>query len=200
MRIVSAVAALALAAGVAPAAKLPPPMRLNLIPATCAVLPPALPGPCSATFAFATGTVTLKALRQPQPTCPKTGRPTEAPGGSVKMTGVTKGGAAFSGSLEAQANYKTSFGDDPNGNCELRNVVVPSFPSLLGTLACRKGKCSGTLYAVECLPAHCADVPVLSEFGTVESGGQSFGPIVVFDDAGKPLGTPGTAVAGGREP
>jgi hypothetical protein len=200
MRIVPAVVALALVAAAAPAAKLPPPMRLNLIPATCAVLPPALPGPCSARVAFAAGTVTLQALRQPQPTCPKTGRPTEAPGGTVRMTGVTTGGAPFSGTLTAQANYKTAFGDDPNGNCELRNVVVPSFPSLLGTLECRNGKCRGTLYPVECLPAHCADVPVRSEFGTVEAGGQQFGPIVVFDDAGVPLATPGTAVAGGREP
>jgi len=200
MRSVPGLVALALVAGAGHAAKLPPPMRLNLIPATCAVLPPALPGPCSATFTFGTGTVTLKALRQPRPTCPKTGRPDEAPGGTVKLAGVTKGGAAFTGRLDAQASFKTSFGDDPNGNCELRNVVVPSFPSLLATLTCRSGKCSGTLHPVECLPAHCADTPVLSELGSVESGGQSFGPVVVFDDAGKPLATPGTAVPGGREP
>ena len=189
-----------LAAAPARSAKLPPPMKLNLIQASCSALPPAVPGPCSTTFRFASGTVTMKALRQPQPTCPKTGKPTEAPGGTIVMTGVTKSGAAFTGSLAAQVTFKTTFGDDPNGNCELRNVVVPNLPSLQGSLACKSGKCKGTVYPIQCLPSQCADTPVSSEFGYVEAVGQRFGPIVVFDDAGQPLATPGTSLAAGEEP
>jgi hypothetical protein len=199
MRIASAIA-LVLVTALAHAAKLPPPMRLNLIQASCAVLPPALPGPCSAMFRFANGTVTMKALRQPQPTCPKTGKPTEAPGGTITMTGVTKSGAPFSGSLDAQVSFKTTFGDDPNGNCELRNVVVPNLPSLLGTVACKNGKCKGTVYPIQCLPSQCADTPISSEFGSVAAVGQTFGPVLVFDDAGRPLATPGTALAPSEEP
>ena len=186
--------------GAASAGKLPPPMRLNLIQASCNALPPAVPGPCSATFRFATGSVVMKALKQPQPTCPKTGDPTEAPGGTIQLTGVTKGGTAFTGSLDAQANFKTTFGDDPIGNCELHNVYVRNFPSLTGKVACTSGKCKGTLFPVGCLPAQCADTQVSSEFGSVEVGTQTFGPIVVFDDAGTPLATPGTLLVPGREP
>ena len=182
------------------AAKLPPPMRMNLVPASCAALPPAVPGPCSAAFRFASGTVTMKSLRQPQPTCPKTGKPTEAPGATIKMTGVTKAGSPFTGSLDAQVNFKTTFGDDPNGNCELRKLVVPNLPSLLGTVACKNGKCEGTVYPIQCLPSQCADTPVVSELGSVQAVGQTFGPIVVFDDAGQPLATPGTSLAPGSEP
>lgn len=187
-------------ASLAHAAKLPPPMKLNLIRASCNALPPALPGPCSATFAFTSGTVVMKSLKQPQPTCPKTGKPTEAPGGTIVMKGVTKAGAPFSGSLDAQVNFKTTFGDDPTGNCELRNVIVPNFPSLLGKVGCKNGTCKGTVYPIQCLPPQCADTPVASEFGSVESGGQTFGPLVVFDDAGIPLATPGTALVPGKEP
>jgi hypothetical protein len=154
-----------------------------------------VPGPCSATFRFASGQVVMKPLRQPQPTCPKTGQPTEAPGGTIQMRGVTKSGAAFDGTLNAQVNFKTTFGDDPSGDCELRNVQVPNFASLNGTLTCKKGTCKGTLYPVACLPSQCADTTVSSEFGSVEVGSQSFGPVLVFDDAGNPFATPGTSVA-----
>jgi hypothetical protein len=177
------------------AAKLPPPMRLTLIQASCNALPPSLPGPCSATFGFKTGEVVMKAIRQPQPTCPKTGQPSDAPGGDVRMTGVVKSGAPFSGTLDVQASLKTTFGADPDGDCELRNLYIGNFPSLVGTLACTRGKCKGKLLPVACLPAQCGDVPVFSELGTVEVGVQTFGPVVVFDDAGAPLATPGTVLA-----
>ena len=199
MRLVGIIALVAVAVS-GEAAKLPPPMRLNLVPASCAVAPPALPGPCSATFRFTTGTFVMKGLRQPQPTCPKTGKTTEAPGGTITMTGVTKSGSPFTGSLDAQMYLKTTFGDDPNGNCELRNTVVPNLLSVLGTLSCKNGKCSGTIYPFQCLPSQCADTPIVSEFGSVSAVGQTFGPVVVFDDAGQPLATPGTSLAPSNEP
>src|SRR5262245_29650627 len=116
MRIALAIVTL-LATGVH-AAKLAPPMRLNMVQATCNALAPAPPGPCSS-FRFTSGNVVMKSLKQPTPTCPKTGKPTEAPGGTIQLRGVTKAGAPFSGSLPAQAALKTLFGPDPNNNCEL---------------------------------------------------------------------------------
>jgi hypothetical protein len=141
----------------------------------------------------------MKAQREPNPTCPKTGQPTEAPAATVQMRGVSKSGAPFSGSLSVTATLKTTFGDDPNGNCELRNAQV-IVPSLDGTLTCKNGTCKGTLYPAFCLPAQCADVPILSELGSVEVNGLTFGAVLVLDDAGLPLATPGTALAPGREP
>jgi len=188
-----------LAAGAGHAARLPPPMRFNLVPASCNALPPAVPGPCS-TFGFTSGSVVMKSLEQPQPTCPKTGQPTEAPGGTIKLKGVTKGGAAFTGSLPAQAALKTTFGTDPNGNCELSGIQVPNLTSLQGTLECKGGTCKGTVYPIQCLPAQCADTPIVSELGSVEVGAQAFGPVLVLDDAGNPLATPGIALAAIREP
>src|SRR5215813_5752807 len=129
MRIAIAVA-LGLVAGFAHAkTKLPPPARFNLVQASCNGQPA---GPCSPNFRFTSGTVTMKSLRQPQPTCPKTGKPTEAPGASVQMRGVTKSGAAFTGSLNVSVNFKTTFGPDPNGNCELHDVLVANLTSLTG--------------------------------------------------------------------
>lgn len=177
------------------AAKLPPPTRLNLVQANCNALPPAVPGPCSPGFRFASGTFVMKSLRQPQPTCPKTGKPTEAPGGSILLKRVTKDGAPFTGSLHAEASLKTTFGSDPNGNCELREVQVPNLPSLDGTLACKSGTCKGTVYPIACLPAQCADTPIVSELGSVLVGSQSFGPVLVLDDAGNAFATPGTVLA-----
>jgi hypothetical protein len=197
MRIVLGLALLLSAA--AHAAKLPPPIKMNLVPASCVVLPAGTAVRCSP-MRFTSGTVVMKSLRQPKPTCPKTGEPTEAPGATFQMAGVTKDGALFDGSLPVQVNFKTAFGDDPTGNCELRNLVVPNLPSLGGTLACRKGRCKGTAYPIQCLPGQCADTEIVSEFGSVEVGGQTFGPIVVFDDAGAALATVGTMVAPGAEP
>lgn len=192
---------LVLAAGVAAAAKLPPPNRLTLVQASCFNLPPAAPGPCSPAFRFASGTATLKSAKQPVPTCPKSSGldPHEAPAGDVRLARVTKSGAPFSGTLAVWVAYKTTFGDDPNGNCELRGQQVPNLVSLLGDLACKSGKCRGTLYPVACLPPSCADTPIVSEMGSVTVGTQVFGPLVVFDDAENALATPGTSVAAGRE-
>jgi hypothetical protein len=198
MRIVIAVAMLVGAARVE-AARLPPPMRLNLVQASCNALPPAVPGPCSG-LRFTSGTVVMKSLKQPRPTCPKTGQPTEAPGATIQLRGVTKDGVAFVGSLPARAALKTTFGADPNGNCELRDVQVPNLTSLQGTLTCKNGNCKGVVYPIQCLPAQCADTPIVSELGSVEVGAQSFGPFLVADDAGNPLATPGTALAPSAEP
>jgi hypothetical protein len=187
-----------LVVGLAQAAKLPPPMKFNLVQASCNGTPP---GPCSPNFRFASGIVVMKPIRQPQPTCPKTGQPTEAPGATLQMRGVTKSGAPFSGSLNLEVWLKTTFGDDSNGNCEFRNIQVGNFQSLIGTLACKNGTCKGTAYPVGCLPRQCADAAVLSELGSVQvTGGLTFGPVLVYDDAGLPFATPGTALAPAREP
>ena len=197
MRIVIGIAALLVAAAVQ-AAKLPPPMRLNLVQASCNALPPAVAGPCSS-FRFTSGTVVMKSQKQPKPTCPETGQPTESPAGSIQLRGVTKDGAAFNGSLPAQADLKTTFGSDPNGNCELHDLQV-YVASLQATLTCKNGNCKGVVYPVQCLPAQCADTPIVSELGSVKVGSQSFGPFLVLDDAGNPLATPGTALVPSREP
>jgi hypothetical protein len=199
MRIAIALVTLLVAAS-AHAAKLPPPMKFNLVTAQCNALPPAVPGPCSTSFKFTGGQVVMKAQKQPGPTCPKTGQPTETPGGSLVLKGVTKDGASFSGSLPAQASLKTTFGSDPNGNCELRGTQVPNLSSLQGTLTCKNGTCKGIVYPIACLPAQCADTPVVSELGSVEVNGASFGPFLVLDDAGKPLATPGTFLVPSSEP
>jgi hypothetical protein len=199
MRIVIGLVALLVGAG-ANAAKLPPPMKLNLVTANCNALPPAVPGPCSTSFKFTGGQVVMKSEKQPGPTCPKTGQPTETPGGSIALKGVTKDGAPFSGSLPAQAALKTTFGSDPNNNCELHDIQVPNLTSLQGTLTCKNGTCKGIVYPIQCLPAQCADTPIVSELGSVELNGASFGPFLVLDDAGKPLATPGTFLVPSREP
>jgi hypothetical protein len=189
-------------AGVAAAGKLPPPNRLVLIQASCFDAATVRPVVCSPSFRLSGGTATLLSSKEPVPTCPKSNGqdPTEAKAGEVRLTGVTKDGASFSGTLTAAVWYKTTFGDDPNGNCELRNIQVPNFASLGGSLTCKNGKCRGTLYPVQCLPKQCADVPILSELGSVVIGTQSFGPLVVLDDAGNALATPGTSVKPGKEP
>ena len=199
MRIAIAFVTLLVAAGVH-AAKLPPPTKLNLVTANCNAVPPAVPGPCSTSFTFTGGQVVMKAQKQPGPTCPKTGQPTETPGGSIVMKGVAKSGAPFSGSLQAQAWLKTTFGSDPNGNCELKNSQIANFLSLQGALTCKNGTCKGVVYPIACLPKQCADTPVVTELGSVEVNGVSFGPFLVLDDAGKPLATPGTFLVPSREP
>jgi len=201
MRIAIGLATLLVAAGVH-AGKLPPPMKLTLVTANCNALAPAVPGPCSTSFTFTGGQVVMKAQKQPGPTCPKTGQPTETTGGSVVMKGVSKNGAAFSGTLPAEASLKTTFGSDPNGNCELHGVQFAG-PSLQGTLTCKNGTCKGILYPVACLPKQCADTPVVSELSSVEepaNSGHFFGPVLVLDDAGQPLATPGTLLVPSREP
>jgi hypothetical protein len=176
--------------------------RLALIQASCFDAAAVRPIPCSPSFRFASGSATLVGGKEPGPTCPKSNGQdrTEAKAGDVRLTGVTKDGAPFSGTLTAGVWYKTTFGADPNGDCPLANIQVPNFASLDATLACKNGKCRGTLHPVQCLPKECADVPVLSELGSVIVNGQAFGPLVVLDEAGNPLATPGTAVAAGKEP
>ncbi len=192
--VIAVVAATIAGVGVAPA-KPPAASKLTLVQAQCAATLPALPGPCSPSFAFKRGTAVLKNVREPAPTCPRTGNPEEAKGGEVTLLGVTKGGAAFTGRLPAQVVLKTTFGSDPNGNCALVNVQIETL-SLIGMLDCRNGKCRGSLFPIACLPAQCADTPITSELGRfVDMNGQRFGPLVVMDDAGNPLATPGLFLA-----
>jgi hypothetical protein len=162
------------------AGKLPPPSKLTLVQAQCPG-PPA--GPCS-TFTFAKGVAVLKSQREPKPTCPKTGMPDETNGGSVTLRGVTKSGTSFDGSLTAEVVLFTTFGTDPNGNCELEGTQITT-PSLVATLDCKHGKCKGTLVPIACLPASCADTPITSELRS----------LVVRDDAAQSLATVGTTLA-----
>lgn len=162
-------------------ARLPPPNRLTLVQVQCSGPPP---GPCSA-FRFTTGTAILRSARQPAPTCPRTGDdPSENDTGEVRLDGVTVGGTGYAGALTAEVVQKTTFGSDPNGTCALAGVQI-EVVSLTGTLTCRAGRCRGPLTAVACLPKPCADTPITSEVTS----------LVVKDDAGNPLATPGTVLA-----
>jgi len=163
------------------AKKLPPPSKLNLVQAQCPGNPP---GPCSPSFTFTSGTAILIGQKEPSPACHD---PERAKGGEVRLAGVSKDGAAFSGTLLAQAELQTTFGKDANGNCELQNLQV-RVPSLSGELTCRNGKCKGTLLSVACLPGNCADTLITTEFIS----------LVVQDDAGRSLATPGTFVAAAK--
>jgi len=183
MKTVLAVLGLLIAASTVTARgkKLPPPSKLNLVQAQCPGNPP---GPCSPSFAFTSGTAILVAQKEPDPACHD---PERAKGGEVRLAGVTKDGAPFSGTLLAQAELQTTFGKDANGNCELQNLQV-RVPSLSGEVTCRAGKCKGTLLSVACLPGTCADTLITTEFIS----------LVVQDDAGRSLATPGTFVAPAR--
>jgi hypothetical protein len=182
LRTVSAVVIGMWAAGAsARKAPLPPPNRLTLVQAQCMGSPP---GPCS-TLRFTSGTAILRSARQPAPTCPRTGNdPSENNTGSVRLSGVTSGGAPYSGSLTAEVVLRTTFATDPNGTCTLANVQIET-ASLVGTLTCRSGRCRGPLVAVACLPKPCADTPITSEL---------LG-LTVKDGDGNALATVGTRVA-----
>ena len=137
---------------------------------------------------FARGTIDLVTAKQPAPTCPKHNDVKENVGGSVKLTGVTTGGAAYSGKLYVEVQYKTTFGVDPNGNCSLAGIQITT-PSVLGDIDCVGGKCKGTIYALACLEKKCADAAITSELVS----------LIVFDGPAdmttrSPLATPGTAV------
>src|ERR1700750_2826560 len=108
MRIAIAFAVLLVAAG-AYAAELPPPSKLSLVTASCNFPAPGIPGPCAPSFTFESGQVVMKSAKEPGPTCPKTGQPTETPGASIVMKGVAKSGAKFTGTLKAEASLKTTF-------------------------------------------------------------------------------------------
>jgi hypothetical protein len=168
--------------GVVPALarKAPAYATLALVQAQCAGMPPV---PCSP-MTFTRGTAVLRTQREPSPTCPRTGMPGESEAGEVSLVGVSKGGAAFSGSLPVQVTLKTTFGSDPNGNCSLTGIQI-ELPSLTGTLACRAGRCKGPLLPIACLEKLCADTPVTTEL----SG------LVVQDDGGKDLARPGVVIA-----
>lgn len=158
--------------------KLPPPSRLSLVQAQCPGVPP---GPCSPAFAFAAGTAVLVGQRQPVPTCPGQKPPV---GGKVTLTKVTKNGAPFTGTLRAGMTLNTTFMTDThNGNCELSGVQI-ELEALVGEIACQNGKCKGTLLGIGCAPTTCADTLFVTEFGA----------LVVTDDTGLRLATPGTFV------
>jgi len=138
-------------------------LRTGLVRAQCDGIPP---GPCVPAFDFKSGVAELRTSKQPGPTCPKTGQPNELPGGTMSLTGVTKDGAAYDGALTGEVIYKTTFGADPNGNCVLAGVQIVT-SSLGATLACKHGRCKGTLFPIACLPKTCADVPLTTELVTV---------------------------------
>src|SRR5262249_25879011 len=88
------------------------------------------------------------------------------PGGSVRLTGLAKNGAPYSGNLVAEVTNQTTFGTD-GGDCELDNLQITT-PTLQGTLACKAGRCKGVVVPTACLPSQCADVPVTTEFRLLE--------------------------------
>lgn len=188
-RVVGLTLALLAIAGTAPAAgkKGAPPSSLTLVQAWCDAAPPV---PCAPAFAFKSGTATLSSAKPGQPSCPKTGQPTEAKGGDVRLVGVTKGGAPFTGSLPVEVVLRTTFGADPTGNCSFAGIPPIVTPSLQGTVACNAGKCRGAVYPIACLDPPCADVSITSELVSFRVG----------DDAGNALAVPGTFVFPGREP
>jgi hypothetical protein len=161
----------------APPQKPPPPSRLSLVQAQCAG-PPV--GPCSA-LRFTSGTAILLGQKEPKPACHAPDLPK---GGEVRLLGVTKDGAPFSGTLQASVYFKATFGQDANGNCVLAGLQLSSVESLTGALSCRNGKCKGDLLGAACLPGDCADALITTEFSS----------FTVFDDASKALATPGTFV------
>src|SRR5262249_48229439 len=156
---------------------------LTLVQAQCSGTPP---GPCS-TMTFTRGTAVLRTEREPGPTCPKTGQPTESAAGEVSLVGVAKGGAPFSGSLGVDITLKTTFGRDPNGNCSLSAIQI-ELPSLMSTLTCRNGRCKGPVLPIACLEKFCADTPVTTELSS----------LVVHDDGGKDLARPGAVITPGK--
>lgn len=158
-----------------------PPSTLTLVQSQCDTTPPT---PCAAAFAFKSGVATLTSAKQPGPTCPKTGSPTESKGGAVTLKGVTKSGAAFSGSLAVEVVLRTSFGADPSGDCAFAGIPPIELPSLAGTASCTNGTCKGTLHPIACLDPTCADTPVITELIS----------LTVFDDAGNKLAVPGTVL------
>jgi hypothetical protein len=138
-----------------------PKMLLPLVRAQCAG-----PSACQPEFDFKNGSAELTAAREPAPTCPRTGKPSETPGGRIRLTGVTRSGSPYAGDLAAEVTNQTTFGSD-GGDCPLNGLQITT-PSLLGTLACKAGRCKGVVLPISCLPSECADVPVTTELGLVE--------------------------------
>lgn len=166
------------------AGKAPAYATLALVPAQCGQL---TYGPCAPAFAFKSATLLLTGSKEPTPACPKTGDPSEAKAGSVRMTGVTKNGAPFTGSLPTETVLKTTFGENPNSTCVLPGTQFVG-SSLMGDVVCRNGKCKGTIIPIFCLPPDCIDVAITTEFVSFK----------VMDDSGSPDGivaAPGTVIA-----
>lgn len=158
--------------------------KLALVQAQCGQIQYA---PCAPAFAFKTATAVLTGSKQPNPTCPKTSMPAEAKAGTVKMTGVTKDGAPFTGTLPSETILKTTFGNNPESACVLVGTQFTGL-SLVGDLACRSGKCRANIIPIFCLPPDCADVPITTELVSFK----------VLDDSGNPdaaIATPGTLIA-----
>ncbi len=170
-------------AGPTAAARLPK-MTLPLVQAQCEGTPP---GPCQPAFAFRDGTAVLTTAKEPAPTCPKTGKPSETPGGRVTMAGVTRNGAPYAGSLVVEVTNQTTFGSD-GGVCALNGLQITT-STLLGTLTCRGGKCKGPLLPFACLPSDCTRAPITTELRLLE----------VLDaptiEGGKAIARPGLFVA-----
>jgi hypothetical protein len=182
MRVLTMLLLLGLVAGAAEAKKgVIAPSTLTLVQRQCDTTPPS---PCAPAFAFKSGTATLTSAKQPGPTCPRTGSPTESKGGQVVLKGVTKDGAPFSGSLPVEVVLRTAFLTDPTGDCPFAGIPPIELPSLAGTATCNNGNCKGTLFPIACLDPSCADTPVISEFIS----------LTVFDDAGNALAVPGTVL------
>src|SRR5262249_56241291 len=116
----------------------------------------------------------------------------ETPGGSVKLTGVTRNGAPYDGSLAVEVTNLTTFGSD-GGDCPLNGLQIET-PTLNGTLACKGGRCRGSVLPAACLPRECADVPVTTELRALE----------VLDaptlEAGKAIERPGLSIAPAKHP
>ena len=179
-RLITLLVLLATCAGTAGARG--PKLILPLVRAQC-------PGavPCLPAFAFRTGAAQLTSAKEPAPSCPKSGKPSETPGGTVQMAGVTKDGAPYTGSLAVEVTNQTTFGSD-GGDCSLNGLQITT-PTLQGTLACKSGRCKGLVLPIACLPAECADVGVTTEFQLLE----------VLDaptlEGGKAIARPGFVVA-----
>jgi hypothetical protein len=138
-----------------------PKMILPLVPAQCAGSVRCMPD-----FSFKSAVAVLTAAKEPAPTCPKTGRPSEIPGGTLHLTGVTLRNAPYTGALTAEVTNQTTFGSD-GGDCSLNGLQITT-PTLQGTLSCKGGRCKGQVFPTACLPAECADVPVTTEFQLLE--------------------------------
>jgi hypothetical protein len=159
--------------------------RLSLVQAQCGQLTIA---PCAPAFAFKSGVAALTTLREPAPTCPRTGLPEEAKAGTVTLTGVTKDGAPFTGTLPTETVLKPTFGANPASSCVLAGIPSAPVVGVVGDLTCRNGKCRARLKPPVCLPAECADVPVTAELVSFK----------VLDGSGNPeavVATPGTFIA-----
>jgi hypothetical protein len=156
------------------------PSRLSLVQAQCAGPPP---GPCAPGFAFSRGTATLTSARQPAPTRD----PARQKAGDVRLQGLTRDGAPFTGTLAAEVTFRTTFTTDADADCDLRGVQIEVL-SLSGAVPCRGGRCAGTLRPIGPLPLRCADVAITSQLVS----------IVVRDDQGRVVAVPGVGVPAGK--